>query len=62
MFLFILQGEITAAVIVKLLYAQGHSSLRCQMVHMDANFREPNQPQAKSQRKYLPAQQNSSMR
>lgn len=29
---------------------------------MDANFREPNQPQARSQRKYLPAQQNSSMR
>ena len=29
---------------------------------MDANFREPNQPQAKSQRKYVPDQQNSSIR
>lgn len=62
MFPFILQGEIIAVVIVKLLYAQGYSSLRCQMVHMDANLRELNQPQAKSQKKYLLAQQNCSIR
>lgn len=35
------------------------SDLKCYSIIIDSNFREQNQPQANSQKKYLPTKQNN---